>query len=281
MVVGHTHSFDPPVREMRRIIRSGELGRLAMINTWYYGNFLFRPRRPEELDTAKGGGIIYNQVPHQVDIVRLLGGGMVMSVRSMAWALDPARPTEGSHLTFLQFEDGAAASLVFSGYDFFDTDEWHAWVGEGGEEKEPNRHGAARAQIEKIANPDAEAQIKAAGGYGNATRVATPGAPDRPWHHPHSGIAIVSCEKGDMRPTADGLVIYGREGARTIDIPRGRAFPDKGGVIDELYHSFVTGTPTLHDGRWGKATMEVSLAVLASAKERREIILRYQVPVRD
>lgn len=51
-------------------------------------------------------------------MVRLLGGGMVHSVRSMAWALDESRPTEGSHMTFLQFEGAAAASLVFSGYDF-------------------------------------------------------------------------------------------------------------------------------------------------------------------
>jgi phthalate 4,5-cis-dihydrodiol dehydrogenase len=44
-----------------------------MINTWNYTNFLYRPRRPEELRTELGGGVIYNQVPHQVDIVRLLG----------------------------------------------------------------------------------------------------------------------------------------------------------------------------------------------------------------
>jgi phthalate 4,5-cis-dihydrodiol dehydrogenase len=37
----------------------------------------------------------------------------------------------------------------------------------------------------------------------------------------------------------------------------------------------------LHDGRWGKATVEVSLAVLESARERREIQLSHQVPVRD
>ena len=60
MVVGHTHSFDPPVAKMREIIRSGELGRLAMINTFYYSSFLYRPRRPEELRTELGGGIIYN-----------------------------------------------------------------------------------------------------------------------------------------------------------------------------------------------------------------------------
>ena len=31
LIVGHTHAFDPNIREMHRIIQSGELGRLGMI----------------------------------------------------------------------------------------------------------------------------------------------------------------------------------------------------------------------------------------------------------
>ena len=54
LVVGHTHAFDPNVRLMRDIIARGELGRLGLINSFNYTNFLYRPRRPEELDTVKG-----------------------------------------------------------------------------------------------------------------------------------------------------------------------------------------------------------------------------------
>jgi len=36
LLCGHTHSFDPPVRKMRQIVRSGELGKLCMINSWNY-----------------------------------------------------------------------------------------------------------------------------------------------------------------------------------------------------------------------------------------------------
>jgi phthalate 4,5-cis-dihydrodiol dehydrogenase len=96
LVVGHTHAFDPNVRLMRDIIARGELGRLGLINSFNYTNFLYRPRRPEELDTAKGGGILFNQVPHQIDTARLLAGGVVKSVRALASVLDPSRPTEGS-----------------------------------------------------------------------------------------------------------------------------------------------------------------------------------------
>ena len=272
LVVGHTHSFDAPILKMREIIRSGELGPVAMINTWNYTNFLYRPRRPEELRTELGGGIIYNQVPHQVDVVRLLGGGRVRSVRAMAWTLDPARPTEGSHVTFLQFEDGAAASLVFSGYDYFDSDEFHFWVGELGEEKPGNAHGNARAALRALGGPEAEAMVK--------SKPPARGD-DGPRHHPHFGVTIVTCAFGDLRPSADGVIVYGRNGRTEITLPPARAVPDKTGVIDELYEAFATGRRPLHDGEWGRATMEVCQAILTSARERREVVLSRQVPAND
>ena len=283
LLVGHTHSFDAPVAKMREIIRSGELGPLAMVNTWSYSNFLYRPRRPEELDTAMGGGIIYNQVPHQVDMVRLLGGGMLRSVRSMAWVLDPERPTEGSHVTFLQFAGGAAASLVFSGYDYFDSDEFHFWVGESGEEKSPGGHGNARLSLEKAGGLNAEAALKNAAAYG---RQPAPNASSKSksvasnaQHHLHCGVTIATCARGDLRPSSDGVLIYDRQGRREIAVPRRPAFPDKTPVWDEFCTAVETGREPPHNGRWAKATMEASLAVLTSAQEQREVFLSHQVPL--
>ena len=92
---------------------------------------------------------------------------------------------------------------------------------------------------------------------------------------------LVSCARGDMRPSADGILVYGRDGCVEIPVPRGRAFPDKGGVIDELYDSVVQRREPLHNGRWGKATMEVCEAVLTSAREKREIFLRHQVAIAE
>jgi len=276
LVVGHTHSFDAPVRKMADIIRSGSLGPLAMVHSFNYTPFLYRPRRPEELDTAQGGGIIFNQVPHQVDSVRLLGGGLVRSVRASAWVLDPARPTEGCYSAFLEFENGAVATLVYSGYDGFDSDEFHGWVGELGDDKPRDRHGRTRAALATIGGPDAEAAMKFAAGYGAGPSGAR--AADRPAsHHPHFGVTLATLAGGDLRAEPDGVGIYDRNGRRFVDVPRGRAFPDKDGVIDELYDAVTAGRPPLHDGRWGRATMEVCLAVLASGRERREITLTRQV----
>jgi phthalate 4,5-cis-dihydrodiol dehydrogenase len=42
-----------------------------------------------------------------------------------------------------------------------------------------------------------------------------------------------------------------------------------------------SGRRPVHDGRWGKATVEVALAIQQSARERREVTPAHQVPVGD
>jgi phthalate 4,5-cis-dihydrodiol dehydrogenase len=271
LIVGHTHAFDPAVRLMREIIVRGELGRLGLIHSFNYTNYLYRPRRPEELDTAQGGGILFNQVPHQIDTARLLAGGIVRSVRASTTVLDPARPTEASCAALLQFDHGTAASLVYSGYDHFDSDEWHFGIGERGAPKKIE-HGAARRALAKAED---EAQARTAAFAYGATGA------ELPPHQPHFGVTIATCAEGDMRATADGLAIYGRGGMRQIPIPRGDSMPGRREVLDDMRVAIRTGRAPVHDGRWGKATLEVALAILRSSREGREIALQHQVAVPD
>jgi phthalate 4,5-cis-dihydrodiol dehydrogenase len=282
LVVGHTHSFDPPSLKIRELINSGKMGKLAMINAWNFTNFLYRPRRPEELDTNQGGGIVFNQLPHQIDTIRMIGGGLVKSVRAMTAILDPARPTEGCLNAFLEFADGATATVVYSGYDYFDSDEFHYWIGEGGQLKKDGSYGSARRSLKKIKSPEEEAQLKATTGYGGShqKRVIS-NEEDAERFHPHFGTMIVSCEKGDLRSSPHGVLIYTEEGKEEVPVPLGRAVPDKGRVLDEFYDAILNDKTPIHDGRWGKATLEVCLAILASGREKREISLSHQVPVRD
>ena len=270
LVVGHTHAFDPAVRAMRRIVQSGELGPLGLIAAWNYTNFLYRPRRPEELDTARGGGIMFNQVPHQIDTVRLIGGGLVRSVRAHAGGLDPARPTEGHCLALIEFDSGAAASLTYSGYDFFDSDELHFWISERGATKAP-QHGAARRALRSDGADETRQRTE---------RFAYAGASSAlPEHQPHFGLMIVTCARGEMRASADGLLIYDENGVREVALPRGPSMPGRAEVLDDMIAAVRHERPVLHDARWGKATVEVALALLQSARERREIALAHQVAV--
>jgi phthalate 4,5-cis-dihydrodiol dehydrogenase len=269
LIVGHTHSFDPAIHVMWLMIACGVLGRLGMIHSFNYTNFLYRPRRPEELDTARGGGILFNQVPHQIDIVRLLGGGLVRSVRAQTTVLDPTRPTEGSCAALLQFENGAAASLVYSGYDYFDSDEWHFNVSERGAPKKLD-HGAARRALMQTAD-ETRARTETFA-YGSRKL-------ELPAHQPHFGVTIATCEKAELRASADGLIKYDQWGPREIDIEREPGVPGRHEVLDEMRRAIRHGARSIHDGRWGKATLEVALAIQKSAHERREVMLEHQVPV--
>jgi phthalate 4,5-cis-dihydrodiol dehydrogenase len=270
LVVGHTHAFDPPVALMGRLIASGRYGRLRTVVSMVYTDFLYRPRRPEELDTARGGGIMYNQVPHQLEIVRELTGRSPQSVRAVTGRWDPARPTEGAMSAFLTFDDGAVAQLTYSGYDRFDTDEFHDWVGESGETKSGDRHGHTRLALRANApDPETERRLRETSGYGGRGVRRSSG----PAHEPHFGFLLASCEGADLRAAPDGVTVYADDGVSTIPTSPARVHPNKAPVIDEFYDAVVNGIPARHDGLWATATMGCALALIASAASGREIAL--------
>jgi len=265
LIVGHSHSFDAPIGLTRKLIESGRYGRLKMITALNFTDFLYRPRRPEELDTSRGGGVIYNQAAHHVDMVRLLGGGRLKSVRAQTGAWDGSRPTEGAYSALLAFEDGAFASITYSGYAHFDSDEFTGWIAEGGQKKDPNAYGAAR----KLLAGD-ELALKNARNYGGTRYAKASG----PLLHQHFGVLIASCERADLRPLPEGVMVYADVQKRLEPLPTPRA--QRAEVIDELYAAVVDGHAPLHSGEWAMATMEACYAMLQSAKEQREIPLRHQ-----
>jgi phthalate 4,5-cis-dihydrodiol dehydrogenase len=274
LVVGHSHSFDLPVRRARELIESGTWGRVRMIQALNYTDFLFRPRRPEELVTGQGGGVIFSQAAHQVDVVRLLGGGLVRSVRSGIGNWDASRPTEGAYAALLTFTNGAFAGLTYNGYGRFDSDEFCEWIGELGFPKAPDGHGTARRLLRQAASAD-EAALKAARAYGGAA-YAAPKA--RPAAHQHFGLVVVSCEGADLRLTPHGVTIYADDAARLDRVPPPEI--PRGEVVDELFDAVIHGRPPLHSGEWALATLEVCLAMLASGRSGKEVELACQVGCR-
>ena len=279
LLCGHTKVFTPPVRKMRQIVKSGQLGKLCMINTWNYNEFMFRPRMKHEL--AMSRGVVLNQGPHQVDNVRMIGGGMVQSVRAMAGIWDASRGHEGSYVCYLEFEDGVPATLVYSGYAFFDTAELFWWIGEGGQPRHPETNLRARKNIKSIGDPDKEELLKEQlryGGRGDGESGHRFGGGER--RQPFFGLTLVTCEKGDIRQSPDGLIIYGEDEKKEIPIDQGES-ERRGAEFEELYQAWVNDRPVFHDGRWGEATLEVCLAILRSAAEKKEVHLSHQVPTPD
>jgi phthalate 4,5-cis-dihydrodiol dehydrogenase len=269
LVIGHTHAFDGPTMMMGKLIASGEFGRLRMIVNMVYTNFLYRPRRPEELDTAQGGGIMFNQVPHQLEIMQTLTPAPLRSVRAVSGIWDAKRPTEGALAALLTYADGTVAQLTYSGYDHFDTDELTDWVGESGEEKSRDGHGAERRALRSVAGPIAEKQLRINSGYGVSGAVRSASR----MHEPHFGFLLASCEGADLRPASDGVRIYSDEGVREVPALPARIYPNKDAVIDELYAAAVLNEPAVHDGVWGTRTMTAAFALLESARESREVLV--------
>ncbi|HEX7232958.1 MAG TPA: Gfo/Idh/MocA family oxidoreductase [Candidatus Binatia bacterium] len=274
LLCGHTHSFDSPIRKIREIVKNGELGKLCMINSWNYNEFMYRPRMRHEL--AMSRGVVLNQGPHHVDIVRLIGGGMLRSVRAMTGVWDKARGHEGSYTCYLEFVDGTPATLVYSGYGFFDTAELFDWVGEGGQYRAPETNLNVRKKLRELQTTEEEEKLKEGMRFGGQRE----GEYSHLWNserkQPFFGFTIVSCEKGDIRQTPDGLKIYGETEQREIRLPTARR--GREAEIEELYNAVVHKRPVFHDGRWGAATLEVCLAILESAAQRKETILSRQVP---
>jgi phthalate 4,5-cis-dihydrodiol dehydrogenase len=99
----------------------------------------------------------------------------------------------------------------------------------------------------------------------------------KPWLPNDLGILIASCEKGDIRQSQHGLFVHSDRG--TEDVPLiGGGGPSRRGELMELYNAVVLDKPIRHTGAWGMATLEVCLALMQSAQERKEIFLKHQVP---
>lgn len=276
LLVGHSHSYDAPILEARRLIKTGDYGPVRLITGLNFTDFIYRPRRPEELDTAQGGGVVFSQGAHQVDIARLLGGGLVDTVYATTVDLDPARSTEGAYSALLKFTDGAVANLTYSGYAHFDSDEFINWRAESGTAKDPSNYGAARRALAGAKDPAAEAGIKANRAYGGPDGARRPDAAPTDRHHEHFGLFIISCPGADIRPLPDGVRVYEDhqvdfQALTPPAVPRAE-------VIDELYAAVIDGVRPLHTGEWGRATLEVCRAIIKSADEGREIRLAHQVP---
>ncbi len=265
-VQGHSKIFNAPVRRMRELVSSGDLGRLIQVNNWYYKPWLSAPRIATEVDSQYGGGVLYRQGPHQTDVIRCIGGGIVTSVRGVAGRFHPAFPdTEGNYTAFLEFDNGAAATMVFNGYGFFDSRELVWGIGEGGEQ----------VDVAEAWRPRRSAPVAPEEKYQMVRPEDDPNRERR--YQPFYGLTIASCERGDIRQYPEGLYLYTDEGRQEISCESGESTTHTG-ELRELISAIDEDRPTFPDARWGMATVEVLMAIMQSSREHREIPLQHQVP---
>jgi phthalate 4,5-cis-dihydrodiol dehydrogenase len=271
------HSFEPRVLRLREMARSGELGRLRMIHSWRFVDWLYRPRTAEELTPEFGGGILWRQGAHHFDLIRTIAGGMVRSLRGSAEIWDPDRPVPGCYTAYLDFEDGTVASAVCSGYDHFDSREFvHR-----GFAVDPANQARARRELRAAPDVDWEARAAREERYGGArTRSDEPqrAQPSLGWIM--GGPLMASFDRGDVRMTAGGLTVYGDDAMYEIKLGV-KGEDGRDGRMNTFYDAIVRGRPLPADGAWGLATLEVLLAIEESSRTRRDVVLRHQVPTID
>ena len=274
LMVGHSQSLDSGVLKLLEVVESGEIGRPILIQSLYYSEWLYRPRSRDELDpTTQEGSLTLRQGPIQIDMVRMLGGGMVRSVRGMTVVADSKRPIDGAYTAQLEFENGTPCTLLFDSYGHFDSAELTYGIGLGGRPRTKEVNLGAHRQTRSFARPEDEWAHK------DATRIgglrARPMVSEAGEHHQMFGLTIVDCERGAVRLTPTGIMIYGEAEWREIPVPVELYTKTE---LDVMYRAWLHDEPLeYHDGLWGMATTEVCLAILDSAKERREVLLQHQV----
>ena len=277
LIAGGHRSYDPAFLEMRRIITSGRLGKLGGLTDWSFSDWMLRARMPHEVDVNIDGGEVFNQGPHPVDALRLVGGGMVRSVRGAAVDMSlPGRPCPGYFTAFLEFEDGTPATLLYNGYGYVRGWELVPWGETEGRTAAAATAGDYRKRLRTgIANEEeARERLRYGGRPDDGRRVA--GADT--WVPSDAGLVIASCELGEIRQSATGLYVYDDDGRHEEPLPEGANA--RANEIDELRNA-IAGRPVFRDGHWGMATLEVVLAILESSATHKEVVLRHQVPVMD
>ncbi len=279
LLAGHTHSFDAPIRKMSELVASGDIGPLRSINCWNFNEFNHRPRLISELVSTHGP--VLNQGPHHVDIIRQIAGSPLRSVRANTIP-DGITGVEGGYTAYLEFDNRVPATLVYDGRALFDTAELFEWVGEGGASREPGTNAARRVAFETLMRTpedqrDAALALgKERGRYGGATAGQLPNAhlPGSPAHQPFFGLVVAACEGATLRQSADGLYLYDRSGRRDVSVER--ASGGRVAELTELHDALASDRRPFHDGAWGLATLEACFAILDSAKNGAEIVLKYQ-----
>ena len=274
------HSFEPRVLRIREMVRTGEFGELRMMHHWRYQDWLYRPRSHEELTPGPGGGILWRQGPHQFDIIRTIGGGMVRSVRGTSAAWDPARRVPGAHAAYLEFENGVFCTAVYSGYDHWDSREFMHGVGRDGIFPDPAKHAAARREQAEATDPDWEDAAARAERYGlgRSDPMEPPTGPSSAgWLL--GGPLMVSFDDADVRLSPGGLTVYGNN--ERSEIPLVTVEDGRDGRLNTFYDAITTDRPLPADARWANATIELLLAVEQSGEQRKEMFLEHQVPTVD
>ena len=165
-----------------------------------------------------------------------------------------------SHFSaLLNFGGGVTGTMNVNGYGYFDGAELTGGIGESGDRrtnesmrKSRKRRAGPVSEVEKFAAIDGRA----------------PKAGKNDYAQPFYGLTVVSGERGVLRQSPDGILVYAANGCEEITLPiESRAAAE----LIEMRDALAQDRPAFPDGRWGRDTLAVATAMLQSSREEREI----------
>ena len=241
VVVGHSMSFEPYVRMVAELAREERLGSLRRLIIEDENDWMRRPRLPEELDESQGGGPVFRQGAHLVDVARFLTqGAPIRELAAIGGRRDPAEPYGSFVADFLAGK--VRCTLSFNGWgpriEGSPVSFAAAAAAAAAANESDRKHARNRSLLgDAVAGTLAAKLAQAASGQGGRRIVAVY----------DSGTVGV---RGGTVSTR----------AATVD-PATRLTGGRRAVLDELVHA-AHGGSALHDGEWGVENLRVTVDVL-------------------
>ena len=88
---------------------------------------------------------------------------------------------------------------------------------------------------------------------------------------------VVSREGGHPTVPSTSILIYGDDGLREVSLAGSE--PARVAEMNEMYNAIVEDRAVFPSGEWGMATLEATVAIYESARQRKEVVLSHQCPV--
>ena len=110
-------------RKMKRMIADGEIGEIKrvswLITDWYRAQSYFDASPWKATWVGEGGGVLFNQAPHQLDLLQWIVGMMPVRIRAFChFGKWHDIETEDDVTAYLEFANGATGTFITSTGDY-------------------------------------------------------------------------------------------------------------------------------------------------------------------
>ena len=116
LLVAHTQRYFASSIAAKRIVDSGELGRIVFATDTWYKSFGLEGRPAWFLDRNAGGGMWLMNGAHMIDRVAFMVNSRVAAVKAYIGNPIYNLKADDSYLALLQFENGVHATIVHAGW---------------------------------------------------------------------------------------------------------------------------------------------------------------------